>query len=85
MKNILLWDVILCSLVEINVFGKNNCVILTVKAVHSSETLVHFYWSTEHYIPQDSSLHNHLLPELHTSHILFLCRVYKCRHLAPKK
>jgi len=41
------------------VLGTNNTVILTMKAEHSSETLVHFYWSTEHPIPQDSLLHNH--------------------------
>lgn len=59
MKNTMLWDVIPCSLEEIYVLGKNNSVILTTKAVHSSETMVHFYWSTKHHIPQDSLLHNH--------------------------
>jgi len=59
MKNTMLWDVIPSSLEEIYVLGKNNSVILTMKAVHSSETLVHFYWSTEHHIPQECLLHNH--------------------------
>jgi len=59
MKNTMLWDVMLCSLEEIYMLGKNNSVIPTMKAVHSSETLIHFYWSTEHHIPQECLLHNH--------------------------
>lgn len=59
MKNTMSWDVILCSLEEIYVLGKNSSVILNMKAVHSSETLVHFCWSTEHHIPQECLLHNH--------------------------
>jgi hypothetical protein len=48
-----LWDMVLCSLVEVN----RRFINLMMEAVRTSETLVHFYDTTQRHIPEGCHLH----------------------------
>jgi hypothetical protein len=62
MKMTVFWDIVLCSLIEINLCYE--MLALMMQAVSTSETSVNFYQTTWRNIPEDS----HLLAK-----IMFLC------------
>jgi hypothetical protein len=57
------WVVTLCSLVEVYHRFRGPCclIALMMEAARTSETLVNFYQTTQHYNPEDSHLHVHCL------------------------
>jgi hypothetical protein len=58
MKFRVFWDVVPCSLVEVDRSFWGTCFIiaLMIEAVHTSETSVNLNVTTRHYIPEDSKL-----------------------------
>jgi hypothetical protein len=62
------WDVVPCSLVEIDVSEVLTASIITIalmmEAVSTPETLVNFYHTTQHNMPEDNHLHYNILMEL---------------------
>jgi hypothetical protein len=56
----ILWDVALCSLVEVtdvSVIFSSSIIVLMMAAASISETSVNFYQTTQRYNPEDSHLH----------------------------
>jgi len=52
------WDIMLCSVAEIYQLMETAASVFTAEEVTgSSKTLISFYQTTYHDIPQDSSLH----------------------------
>jgi hypothetical protein len=76
MKFRVFWDVLLCSQVGVDTFQRcilppssGRLIALMMEAVHTSETLVNIYLTTQQYIPEDSELPISYVSQLYFSFV----------------